>query len=86
MKTHYGNDIFILAVPANGCKFEEILEKIERKIRICGAPMPDGRRIKLKYKDDEGDFITINTDDDVEMAFEMAKRTNEKATVTIMVE
>ncbi|KAJ3272590.1 hypothetical protein HDV01_005433 [Terramyces sp. JEL0728] len=86
MKTHYGNEIFILAVPAKGCHFEEILDKIERKIRICGAPMPEGRRVKLRYKDEEGDFITINSDDDVEMAFEMAKRTSEKGTVTIMVQ
>ncbi|KAJ3314370.1 hypothetical protein HDV04_000332 [Boothiomyces sp. JEL0838] len=86
MKTHYGNEIFILAVPAKGCHFEEILDKIERKIRICGAPMPEGRRVKLRYKDEEGDFITINSDDDVEMAFEMAKKTSEKGTVTIMVQ
>ena len=86
MKTHYGNDIFILAVQSSGCKFDDILEKIERKIRICGAPMPEGRRIKLRYKDDEGDFITINTDDDIEMAFEMARKTTEKGTVTIMAE
>jgi len=86
MKTHYGADIFILAVPSSGVKYDEILEKIERKIRICGAEMPEGRRIKLRYRDEDGDFITINTDDDIEMAFELAKRKTEKATVTIMVE
>jgi cell division control protein 24 len=86
MKTHYGNDIFILAVASSGCKFEEILEKIERKIRICGAVMPEGRRIKLRYRDEDEDLITINTDDDVEMAFEIARRTHEKGTVTIIVE
>ena len=86
MKTHYGSDIFILAVAASGCKFEELIGKIERKIRICGAVMPEGRRIKLKYKDDDGDLITINSDDDVDLAFELARNTNTKGTVTIIVE
>ena len=68
MKVHYGSDIFIIAVSSSGAKYEEILDKIERKIKICGAAMPDGRRIKLRYKDEDNDFITINTDEDVEMA------------------
>ncbi|KAJ3369355.1 hypothetical protein HDU91_007276 [Kappamyces sp. JEL0680] len=84
MKVHYGVDIFIIAVPSLGAKYEDILEKIERKIKICGAAMPDGRRIKLRYKDEDGDFITISTDEDVEMAFEVARRTS--PTVTIQAE
>lgn len=86
MKTHYGTDIFVIAVPALGAKFEELLDKVERKIKICGAPLPVGRRIKLRYRDEDGDFITINSDDDVEMAFELARRTSEKGTVTIQAE
>jgi cell division control protein 24 len=86
LKTRYGDDIFILAVSASGCPFDEILDKIERKIRICGAPMPEGRRIKLRYKDEDGDYITINTDEDVEMAFELAKKGSDKGTVVLQAE
>ena len=86
MKTHYGDLIFILAVPAHGAKFEEILDKVERKIRICGAAMPDGRRINLRYKDEDGDFVMLNSDEDIEMAFDMAKSQNDKGSVTIQAE
>ena len=86
MKTHYGTDIFILAVSANGPKFDDILDRIERKIRISGAPLPDGRRIKLKYRDEDGDFITINGDDDIEMAFDMARRTTQNGAVVVQAE
>ncbi|KAJ2997791.1 hypothetical protein HDV02_005160 [Globomyces sp. JEL0801] len=84
VKTHYGDDIFILAVSSKGCKFEELLDKIERKINISGAAMPEGRRIKLRYRDEDGDFISINSDDDVEMAFELARRMSDRGTVTVM--
>jgi cell division control protein 24 len=86
MKTHYGADIFVLAVSADGPKFEEILDRIERKIRICGAAMPEGRRVKLRYRDEDGDLITINGDDDIEFAFEMARRTSQNGTITIQAE
>jgi cell division control protein 24 len=83
MKTHYGELIFILAVPAQGAKFDDILDKVERKIKICGAPMPEGRRINLRYKDEEGDLVMLNSDDDIEMAFEMARTHSDKGSITI---
>jgi cell division control protein 24 len=86
MKTYYLEEIFILAMPSSGCGFKEVLEKIERKIKICGAPMPSGRSIKLRYRDEDGDYISINGDDDVEMAFDLARRQGVKGTVMIQVE
>jgi cell division control protein 24 len=83
MKTHYGELIFILAVPAHGAKFDDILDKVERKIKICGASMPEGRRINLRYKDEEGDLVMLNSDEDIEMAFEMARTHSDKGSITI---
>ena len=84
LKTRYRDEIFILAIPAQGCPFEEILDKIERKIRICGAEMPQGRRIKLRYRDEDDDLVTINTDEDIDMAFELAKKSSERGTVNLI--
>ena len=83
MKTHYAELIFILAVPAHGAKFDDILDKVERKIKICGATMPEGRRIRLRFKDEDGDFVTLNSDDDIEFAFETARNNSEKGSVTV---
>ncbi|KAJ3075500.1 hypothetical protein HK102_005592, partial [Quaeritorhiza haematococci] len=43
VKTHYGTDIYVIAVPARGCTYTELHSKIERKIRLCGAPVPEGK-------------------------------------------
>jgi len=86
MKIHYGDLIFILAVPCHGAKYEEVLEKVERKIKICGASMPENRRINLKYRDDDGDFVTLNTDEDIDMAFNMARVSSDKGSIVIQAE
>jgi cell division control protein 24 len=83
MKVHYRDLIFILAVPAHGVKYDDVLDKVERKIKICGAAMPENRRINLRYKDEENDLVMLNSDEDIEMAFEMARTHNDKGSVTI---
>lgn len=45
----------------------ELMEKVEKKVRLHIKPTDT---LRLKYQDEDGDFITINSDDDVQMAFE----------------
>ncbi|KAJ3203174.1 hypothetical protein HK099_001593, partial [Clydaea vesicula] len=71
VKTHFGSDIFVVAVPSRGCPFQELLSKIERKIRLCGAALPDGRPLQLSYRDKDGDFCLIKSNVDVGIAFEI---------------
>jgi PB1 domain len=85
VKTHYGTDIFILAIPAD-CAFSDMVEKVERKIRLSGAPVPENRRMKLKYKDQDGDFISIHGDDDLALAFEAQSSMTDRSVVNICVE
>ncbi|KAJ3056671.1 hypothetical protein HK097_005348 [Rhizophlyctis rosea] len=73
VKTHFGDDVFVIAVPSRGCSFQELSSKIERKIRLCGANVPEGRRLRMRYRDEDGDFITVNNDDDVGLAFESSR-------------
>jgi len=79
VKTHYGNDIFIIAV-STSTTFADLYSKVERKIRLgnegkdgvlsmTSSPCP----LKIRYKDEDGDFITINTDEDILMAFEASR-------------
>ncbi|KAJ3156672.1 hypothetical protein HDU86_003896 [Geranomyces michiganensis] len=76
VKMHYGTDVFVVAVPAS-CTFPELQSKMERKVRMCGgaaaAAVSDGRRFRMRYRDEDGDFIAINDSRDVAMAFEASR-------------
>jgi cell division control protein 24 len=73
VKTHYGSDIFVVAVSSHGCSHAELYTKIERKIRLCGAELPEGRGLKMRYRDITGDLIILGGDEDVEEAFDVAR-------------
>lgn len=85
VKTYFGTDIFILAVSLD-CTFIELTSKIENKIRLSGTEIPSNSRMKLKYKDDDGDFISISGDDDLSLAFQAQGGSHEKPAVTIYAE
>ncbi|TPX63017.1 hypothetical protein PhCBS80983_g00047 [Powellomyces hirtus] len=80
IKMHYGTDVFVVAVPAT-CTFLELQSKMERKVRICGgaaaASISEGRRFRMRYRDEDGDFIAINDNRDVSMAFEANRQAPE---------
>lgn len=68
VKLNYCDNTYAIET-ADQVKFAELMDKVERKIRIVGNLKPS-ETIRLKYRDEDGDFITINSDDDVQMAFE----------------
>ncbi|KAI8837323.1 hypothetical protein BC829DRAFT_447662 [Chytridium lagenaria] len=72
VRTHYESDILLIAIPSKGASFAELQARIERKIRLCGGKSPAeyGRKMKIRYKDSDGDVIALNGDEDVELAFE----------------
>ncbi|KAJ3119319.1 hypothetical protein HK098_005602 [Nowakowskiella sp. JEL0407] len=79
VRTHYGRETLVIAVQ-NGCLFHELYTRIEEKIRMYGGnsfltedETGKPRRFKMTYKDDEGDYNRIETDKDVDAAFEVAK-------------
>ena len=67
MKVHFGTDIFVIQV-ARATQFHELVEKIGKKIRLCGPRREDGP-LRVKYEDEEGDHISMRSTEDVEMAF-----------------
>ncbi|KAI9295810.1 RhoGEF-domain-containing protein [Neoconidiobolus thromboides FSU 785] len=77
VKINYLDDVFIIMVPSS-IDFEELSDKVERKLRLCGGrrgnKMEDlSSGFRMRYRDEDNDFITINSDDDVQMAFESVK-------------
>lgn len=71
LKVNYGNDKFVIIVPYN-IPYLQLMDRIERKVKICGtgSEVP-GNPIRIKYQDEDGDFILMNSDDDVLMAFDV---------------
>lgn len=67
VKLHFLEDTFLLIVPF-AVTYLELLERVERKIRLCGKQTPSPLRIK--YKDEDDDFVTMSSDEDVMMAIE----------------
>ncbi|KAI9316775.1 hypothetical protein BX666DRAFT_1946753 [Dichotomocladium elegans] len=68
IKLNYNDGIYVIMVPED-VTFTELIEKADKKIRLVGnLKMNDV--LGLKYQDEDGDLITIDSDDDVQMAFE----------------
>ena len=54
-------------VPAK-VDYDQLVEKVGVKVRRCGKVVPDPMRIK--YQDEDGDMVTIHSDEDIAMALE----------------
>lgn len=64
---NFGNDVFVIIVPYN-IPYAQLMDRIEHKVSICGGTPPGPLRVR--YEDEDGDYITMFTDDDVQMAFD----------------
>ncbi|KAJ3302948.1 hypothetical protein HDU76_005434 [Blyttiomyces sp. JEL0837] len=96
VKTHYENDVFVIAIPARGAAFGELVTRIERKIRLCGGRSPgdQGRVMRMRYRRGEvvtggeegGDgWVEVLSDEDVAVAFDLARFGKEKGVLNLFV-
>ncbi|KAI7890473.1 uncharacterized protein EV154DRAFT_538349 [Mucor mucedo] len=68
IKLNYNDGIYVI-VTNNEVTFFELMEKVDKKIRLVGN-LKQNDLLRLKYQDEDCDFITISSNDDVQMAFE----------------
>jgi cell division control protein 24 len=68
VKVHFYEDIFVIQVPRT-THYNELVEKVGKKILLCGRRRDDGV-LRLKYKDEDGDLVSLGSTEDVQMAFE----------------
>jgi len=68
VKVHFHEDIFVIQV-ARSTAYEDLVERVGRKIRLCGPRRDDGP-LRVKYKDEDGDMVSLGSTEDVQMAFE----------------
>lgn len=76
VKVTYGEDTFVVVI-LTSVTYEELLEKVLKKIRLCGdRSKVEGQALRLRYEDEDGDRILITSQDDVAMAFDAARATS----------
>ncbi|CCM00418.1 uncharacterized protein FIBRA_02448 [Fibroporia radiculosa] len=75
VKVHFHEDIFVIQVPRS-TEFDELVEKVGKKIRLCGPRRDDGP-LRVKYKDEDGDLVSLGSTEDVQMAFESFRPGNQ---------
>ncbi|TFK44203.1 hypothetical protein BDQ12DRAFT_660997 [Crucibulum laeve] len=68
VKVHFHEDIFVIQV-ARSTEYDDLVEKVGRKIRLCGPRRDDGP-LRVKYRDEDGDLVSLGSTEDVQMAFE----------------
>lgn len=71
VKVHFHEDIFIIQVPRE-TEYSDLVEKVGRKIRLCGPRREDGP-LRVKYRDEDGDLVSLGSTEDVQMAFELLR-------------
>ncbi|KAK2464314.1 hypothetical protein APHAL10511_003771 [Amanita phalloides] len=67
VKIFFHEDVFVIEVPRH-TEYEELVEKVGRKIRLCGPRRDDGP-LRVKYRDEDGDMVSLGSTEDVQMAF-----------------
>jgi hypothetical protein len=78
VKIIYGNDMFVVVVPSN-VTYAQLVQKVRHKLSVCSNVDRDGP-LRLKYQDEDDDYITISSDEDVAMAVESRTHHTHSAT------
>ena len=68
IKITYGNDMFVVVVPSD-VTYSALVQKVRHKLTVCSNVARDGP-LRMKYQDEDGDLVTISSDEDVALAIE----------------
>ena len=68
VKVHFHDDLFVIQVSPR-LEYSELVDKVGKKIRLCGPRRDDGP-LRVKYRDEDGDMVSLGSTEDVQMAFE----------------
>lgn len=77
VKITYGNDMFVVVVPSD-VTYAALVQKVRHKLSVCSNVARDGP-LRMKYQDEDGDLVTISSDEDVAMAVEARVQHNNTA-------
>ncbi|KAF9108992.1 hypothetical protein BGX27_008146 [Mortierella sp. AM989] len=69
IKVNFLEDAYLIVVPIQ-IGYNDLVERVEKKIRLCQGRRPDTQPLRLRYKDEDNDYIIMKDDDDISLAFE----------------
>jgi cell division control protein 24 len=72
VKVHFNEDIFMITV-SRATEYMELVDKVGKKIRLCAPRRDDVGPLRVKYRDEDGDLVSLGSTEDVQMAFEMLR-------------
>lgn len=81
IKITFGNDMFVVVVPSD-VTYSALLQKVRHKLSVCSTVDRDGP-LRMKYQDEDGDLVTISSDEDVALAIETRTQHNNSANAGI---
>jgi len=71
--------MFVVVVPSD-VTYAALVQKVRHKLSVCSNVARDGP-LRMKYQDEDGDLVTISSDEDVAMAVEARTQHNNTANV-----
>jgi PB1 domain len=73
--------MFVVVVPYD-ITYTALIQKVRHKLTVCSNVARD-EPLRMKYRDEDGDLVTISSDDDVAMAVEARIQHNNSANAGI---
>ncbi|KAH0536783.1 hypothetical protein FGG08_006386 [Glutinoglossum americanum] len=61
-------DNYVTLVVSSNIKYQSLANRIDHKLARSTNLSIGGGTLRLRYKDEDGDFVTIHSDDDIQMA------------------
>lgn len=68
VKVFFQEDLFIIQAPYTD--YDDLVGRVSRKIRLLDLRREEAPPIQLKYRDEDGDMVSLCSTEDVQMAFE----------------
>ncbi|KAI8071296.1 hypothetical protein BC940DRAFT_317102 [Gongronella butleri] len=69
VKLVFNDGRYSILIPRD-ISYMELVDRVEQKLSLVGEFTPGSPALRLKYRDEDGDLITINSNDDIQMALE----------------
>ena len=66
--------MFVIVVPSD-VTYTTLVQKVRHKLTVCSNVGRDGP-LRMKYQDEDGDLVTISSDEDVALAIETRTQHN----------
>lgn len=69
VRVNCDNGTYVTLVVAFNITYQSLIDRIDAKLARFSSSSIGKGMLKLRYRDEDGDFVTIESDDDIQIAF-----------------